>query len=188
MPGFTFPRAGSLGLGSPPSRPALSMHPGHRYYVQLRLPHAHLGPLRVSLAHRYLACPLSLCPRSCGLAGRAGAYWPAPGLLVSRYPLSSGILLARRLMALPSSRAAPMDACPARGPRWCREGIAIAPSRPLPSEHLDAVGFHPPPRAYPTVHHYLRFRGSVTRPAPSLHPASHPPLLGRTQVRYRPAG
>ena len=87
MPGFTFPRAGPLGLGSPPSRPALTIHSGHRYYVQLRLPHAHLGSLRITLAHRYLACPLSLCPRSCGLADRTGAYRLGAGVLGQPVPL-----------------------------------------------------------------------------------------------------
>ena len=91
MPGFTFPRAGSLGLSSPPSRPALTTHTGHRYYVPLRLPHAPLGSLRITLAPRYLARLLSLCPRHSGLADPTEAYRSTPGLLVSRYPLSSGI-------------------------------------------------------------------------------------------------
>ena len=54
MPGFTFPSAGPLGLGSPPSRPFTS---GHRYYDPLRLPLLRLGSLRFSLDPRYLAFP-----------------------------------------------------------------------------------------------------------------------------------
>ena len=87
MPGLAFPPVGPLGLGSPPSQSVL---PDLRYYAWLRLPPAPLGSLRLSLAPRYLACSLRLCPVAGSLA--AGSSLPTPGLLVSRYPCSSGIL------------------------------------------------------------------------------------------------
>ena len=48
MPDFTFPTVGPLGFGSPPFRPEIT--PDHRYYVQLRLPKAHLRSVRCSLS------------------------------------------------------------------------------------------------------------------------------------------
>lgn len=67
MPGFAFPTAGPLGLGSPPSR--LSTF-SLRYYAQLRRPLLHLGLLRLKLASRYLVLVrLRLCPLAGSLPG-----------------------------------------------------------------------------------------------------------------------
>jgi hypothetical protein len=49
-----------------------------------------------------------------------------PGLLVCRYPLSSGSF-SRRQWALPSSRVTPLSACPALRPRWCPLGSPYRP-------------------------------------------------------------
>lgn len=137
-----------------------------------------MGPSQVaslSLASRYLLDSL--------IRSQPGGSVPtAPGSLFHQLTVPSGNL-TRRPMALPRSRATPLNACPARGPQWCRTRIAIARMRLLPSRLLDAVGFHPYP-GLSTDHNNLRFRGSVTRPALSLHPASNPSLLRRTRVHY----
>src|SRR5262245_28861757 len=90
-----------------------------RYYASLRLPPARLGPLRWSLASRYLACFRQFVVSPSGSC--AGPSPPrTPGLLVVRSPLSgSG---ARRQVALPSSRVTPGDTCPALRPRWSPVG------------------------------------------------------------------
>src|SRR5262245_36764180 len=78
MPGVAFPPVGSLGLGSPPS-PVLCSAKTAR------------GPSWVAslpLASQYLVCSLDLCSLRGSLA--AGSSPPTPGLLVSRYPCSSG--------------------------------------------------------------------------------------------------
>src|SRR5438034_9955981 len=57
---------------------------------------------------------------------------------------------------------------------------ALALTRPqlLPSLIGDRVGFPIfPTDGYPHGPRHSPFRGSITRPASSLHPASHPPLL-----------
>jgi hypothetical protein len=60
------------------------------HYAWLRLPPAPLGSLRLALAAQYLGCFLGLCSLVGSVA--AGSSLPPPGLLVSRYPCSSGIL------------------------------------------------------------------------------------------------
>jgi hypothetical protein len=81
-------------------------------------------------------------------------------------------------MALPSSRVTPMKTCPALRPRWCPERIALARSGLLPSAPLHGVGFPPSFESdYPNGPRPYRFRGSITRPAFSLPPAPHTPLL-----------
>ncbi len=118
MPGFAFASVGPLDLSSPPSRPGLPS-PSLRYYAPLRLPLAHPESLRLSLASRYLVClPTFVSPACTGLAAGWEATQPRRGLLVRRYPSSSGSS-TRRQMALPSSRATPSSTCPALRPRWC---------------------------------------------------------------------
>ena len=108
-----------------------------------------------------------------------------PGALFSRFPYSSGAL-TRRQVALPSSRATPMDTCPVHRPRWSPD--------PLPSRGQDCgLPFLAERRLYSSVRYpygprLLDFRGSITRPVSSLHPASYTPLRRCTRVRYGPAG
>ena len=71
----------------------------------------------------------------------AKAATPAPGLLLTRYPFSSGIL-ARRLLALTSSRATPLDACP-RSHQTPVESwpLAFSATRIVAFRRMHSVGF-----------------------------------------------
>src|SRR5262249_52536546 len=139
----------------------------------LRLPPVLLGVLRLSLVPRYLACfPRAWSPRRArGLveapSPRQGFWSPGPHAgSVTRSPV-----------ALPSSRVPPVQTCPALSPRWC-------PGH-SPKRTQDGCLPGPGNRRLPTTY---TFRGSLTRPAGSLHLASYGPLRGGTQVRSGPVG
>ena len=56
--------------------------------------------------------------------------------------------------------------------------LALTRQKLLPSHIYERVGFSIFPLMVILMDHNLGvFRGSITRPASSLHPASHPPLL-----------
>jgi len=173
MPGFAFPTVGPLGLGSPPSRSASMPTIGTmlRYDCQL--------PFSGRFAFRSLPDTLpvlSFCVPS-PARGQARTTISAPGLYSIPVDLSG--IPARRPSALPSSRVTPVNACPARGPRWCPVCIALTHPGLLPSATKTASAFPPVSvGGHPGDHNYSRFRGSVTRPALSLPPASYTPLQG----------
>ena len=136
MPGFTYdgatrhpagclrqssrcarhPKVGPLGLSSPPSRSDKASD--HRYYDPLRLLPCPSRVASLSLASRYLACsswfvsPLGFQLAGRNMTGQGQGSWSAgtPHLPALR---------SRRQVALPSSRATPLNACPALRPRWC---------------------------------------------------------------------
>ena len=71
-------------------------------------------------------------------------------------------------MALPSSRATPLQTCPALRPRWCPERSPVTRPGRLACRRLEPVGF-PPPRGlegYPDDHDDTHF-GALSR---GLHP------------------
>lgn len=115
MPGFAFPTVGPLGLGSPPYRTELTSRPSvlcSAKTAQLPFPdHFALRSFPGTLPAPFFVSHIRGSP-----ARGSGA--STPGLLVRRYPFSSG-KSARRHRALPSSRVDPMNACPALRPRWC---------------------------------------------------------------------
>src|SRR6185295_7325591 len=118
-----------------------------------------LGSLHLSLSSRYLACSLLLCvPLPARWMAKDAT--PAPGLLLTRYPFSSGIL-ARRLLALTSSRATPLDTCPAPiRPRWSPGYLPFSATRIVAFRRMQSVGFGLLPdcsRGYPIVHDYTHF-------------------------------
>ena len=78
MPGVAFPPVGRLGLTSPPSSVLCSAKTARCPSWVASLP----------LASQYLGCSLALCSLTGSLA--AGSSPPTPGLLVNRYPCSSG--------------------------------------------------------------------------------------------------
>jgi hypothetical protein len=182
MPGFTFPSVGPLGLGSPPSRPSNCF--GHRYYDPLRLPLLRLGSLRISLDPRYLAPTLfSSCPFTVRLPGRVCPVhaWPLlyPGLPI---PVS----YARRWRF---SRVPRLPLC-VHAPLVDPGGVLStrhSVSRTAAFRCLQTVGFTRLPSGYPLGPQRENFRGSVTRPTHSLHPASNTPLrdmhAGSLQIR-----
>ena len=112
-------------------------------------------------------------PKAFG-TGKTGSTLPAPGLLVTRYPLSSALLLARRQMALASFRAILVgtclrathrQACPALGPRWRPGHLARARPELLPSALGTASAFplQRKRRGYP-MDHDLKDLGAQSRP------------------------
>ena len=126
-------------------------------------PPAHLGTLHLSLAPRYLACSLGLWYPS-RARDLGGAPRTTPGPLVTRSPTPGSV--TRRQVALPSSRATPVDACPALRPRWCPQCspkrtqdccLPVTGNRRLsPLYNLEG---------YPLVHDYTHF-GAQSRGLP----------------------
>ena len=120
---------------SVPHLPVTAHFQQHRYYAPLRLPLPFpVGSLVAPF--RYLSnMPLVCFPRSSQL--RIADRWTwclsPPGLLISRYPLSSGNLHERRQEVLPSSRITPLNTCHFLRLRWCPFCIAIAQQGLLPS-------------------------------------------------------
>jgi len=169
MPGRAFPAVGPLGLGSPRSRSVPSTD--LRYYAWLRLPAALLGSLRSSLAPRYLACFLGFVFLT---ARRGGEAPPSRQGSWSAGTPTLPAVLARRQTALSSSRVTPLDACPALRPRWCPEHWAWRlRDCCLPGTAKRRLSRSASSSGYPTGPQLYSFRGSITRPAPSLPPAPH---------------
>jgi hypothetical protein len=157
MPGVAFPPVGSLGLGSPPSTVLCSAQTAP-------------CPSRVAslaLAAQYLVCFLALC----SLRLVHGRKLPStPGLLVNRYPSSSGSNNKEtggspKFPSFPSddrlrSLQTPVVSC---SPRHCAGRIAAFHSRQsvgvLPSFNGD----------YPPDHDYTHF-GAPSRSLSSRYP------------------
>ena len=121
MPGFTFPKVGPLGLGSPPSRTG-------NQFVGTMFRYDCQQPFSGSFAFARPPIPCILLFGSCPVF-----FFGSPGGL--EYPcqrlgscLSSVPLLltygkepadCEQSDALPSSRVAPVSTCPVLRPRWC---------------------------------------------------------------------
>ena len=182
MPGFTFPPEGPLGLGSPPSRLFHSF--SRRYYDPLRLPLLHLGSLRISLDPRYLALThFRSCPLTARFLGRVRPVhaWP---LLYTGLPVP--VSYARRWR---SSRVPRLPLC-VHAPLVDPGGVLStrhSVSRTAAFRRFQTVGFTRLSSGYPLGPQRKIFRGSVTRPAHSLHPAPNTPLrdmhAGSLQIR-----
>ena len=130
MPGVAFPPVGSLGLGSPPSSVLCSAKTA-------------CSPSRVAslaLASQYLVCFLTLC----SLRLVPGRKLPStPGLLVTRYPSSSGGAHKERAGS-PKFPRFPSDDL-LRSPQTpvvsCR--LAVPPAGLLPSTRARVSAFSP---------------------------------------------
>jgi hypothetical protein len=172
MPGVAFPLVGRLGLTSPPSAVLCSAKTA-RY------------PSRVAslpLASQYLVCFLGLCSVRLVRArkrspSRQGSWSPG----TPRLPR----VVTRRLLALSSFRVPPLSACPALRPRWCPAHLApCLRDCCLPDAPRRRLSLLASSRGYPTGPQLYSFRGSITRPAPSLPPAPYLLLRERTRVHY----
>jgi hypothetical protein len=137
----------------------------------LRLPLARLWTLRLSLASR-IPC-LFLCVRGVPLGLVVWSKPPDPARAFG-HPVPQSGSMTRRHVALPSTRATPVDACPALRPRWCP---AHSPSRTqdccLPATGNRRLSSPYCFERYPYYPRLYSFRGSITRPASSFHPASY---------------
>lgn len=172
MPGVAFPPVGRLGFASPPSQVLCSTKTA-------------LCPSRsTSLGARAPIPCLLRCVRGVpvGLVIRSK---PPDRARAFGRPVPQSGNVARRQVALPSSRGTLMDTCPALRPRWC----------PLHSPKrvwdccLPATGnrrLFPPYvlEGYPAVHHYTLFGA----PSRGLHPRSlqlRTPITGfAREVRF----
>ena len=110
IPGLAFPPVGRLGLTSPPS-------------LVLRSATTATRPSRCPLLVARPPIPCSFLTFVSSLTFKlVAAQEPLPqrpACLVSRYAISG--LPTRKQVALPSSQATPLSACPALRPRWCPE-------------------------------------------------------------------
>jgi hypothetical protein len=176
MPGVAFPPVGRLGLTSPPS-PVLCA--------------AKTATLPLS---GHFACrsrpdtlPASVCSW-CPLRARGRVEAPGRARAFG-HPVPQSGNIARRQVALPSSRATPIETCPALRPRWCP---GRSPCR-VQDCCLPATGnrrLSPPYRleGYPTVHDYTLF-GAPSRGLPPRSLQLRTPIAGLARgVHYRLAG
>ena len=140
-------------------------HP-RRYYAPLRLPPC---PSWVAslVARSPIPCPL-LCVRGVP-AGLVIWSKPPDHARAFGHPVPQSGSLTRRQVALPSSRATPVNTCPALRPRWCP---AYSPSRTqdccLPATGNRRRSSLYRLESYPVVHDYTLFGA----PSRGLHPCS----------------
>jgi hypothetical protein len=180
MPGLAFPAVGPLGLGSPRSQSVHLPRP-----AVLCLAKTALCPSQVAslVARSPIPC---LLPTFVFLAARRAGEAPSQrqGSWSAGTP-SLPAFLTRRQTALSSSRVTPLSACPALRPRWCPKHLAWRlRDCCLPGTANRRLSRSTSTSGYPTGPQLYSFRGSITRPAPSLHPAPYLPSQGRTRVRY----
>lgn len=183
-----------------------------RSYAPLRLPTVRLPRLHSSLACRYLAFSLVFVSPLAGLADGLGVPLSARALWSTGYPLSSGPFTRgnsriSQVPELPLWMHAPLFLTTvvlwvlaltlgSGGLSFSFETV-LSPA-PLvvycaPSTSAfrfdDSVGFPSRfVRKLSSDHNDDVFRGSITRPASSLHPAPDPRSHGRLRVHYGPAG
>ena len=156
MPGVAFPPVGPLGLSSPPSSVLCSAKTAIR-------------PVSGRFACRSLPDTLSaLCVRVVPYGLMAWAR-PPDHTRAFGHPVPHSGSVTRRQMALPSSRATPVNTCPALRPRWCP---AYSPSRTqdccLPATGNRRRSSLYRLESYPVVHDYTLFGA----PSRDLHPCS----------------
>ena len=143
-----------------------------RYYAPLRLPHC---PSQVaSLVARFpIPCPLRFV-RAIPY-GRVIWAKPPDHARAFGHPVPHSGNVTRRHVALPSSRATPMNACPALRPRWCP---GCMPCRPqdccLPATGKPSAFPSIPLEDSPPVHDVTLF-GAPSRGLPSRYPRLHTP-------------
>ena len=167
-----FPPGGHAARRRLPARGSLGS-PFPTFHGTLRRDDCHpvpRGSLRLSLASRYLACSRGSCSplraRDLGEAPgpRQGLWSPGP----PRRACGQGDRWLSHVPEFPLGRHAPLS-----DPGG---GLRPRPTAPRTAafQCVQTVGY---PRLDP-------FRGSITRPAFSLHPAPYGPLRGGTRVRY----
>src|SRR5919108_1361646 len=160
MPGVAFPPVGPLGRGSPPS-PVLCA--------------AKTTPCPSRVASLVARFPIPRLLHSVrGVPFGLMAWVKPPGhARAFGHPVPQSGNGARRQVVLPSSRATPLKTCPALRPRWYPAHSPLSHTGLLPSgackpsaftSILLRLSFGPP---------LYIFRGSITRPASSLPPASY---------------
>jgi len=145
MPGVAFPPVGPLGLSSPPSQVLCSAKTATL-------------PISGRFACRSLPDTLSALLVRVVPSGLMAWARPPDHTRAFGHPVPHSGNVTRRQRALPSSRATPMDACPALRPRWCP---AHSPSRTqdccLPATGNRRLSPRLPLEGYPFVHDSTHF-------------------------------
>jgi hypothetical protein len=152
-----------------------------RYCAPLRLPPVRFGSLRFRSLPNTLSASSVCVP--CGSLV-VGSSPPTPGLLVSRYPCSSGIsdketVGSPKFPSFPCddmlrSLQTPVVSC---SPRPCA-------SRTTAFHSFHRVGFPPASSGLSVGPRLYTFRGSIPQPVVSLPPAPYSPSRSCTRVRY----
>ena len=159
MPGVAFPPVGPVGRGSPPS-PVLCAAKTTPCPSRVASLIARFPIPRLLHGVRGVLIGLVACVKLPGHARAFGRPVPPSGSC------------ARRQVVLPRSRATPVKPCPALRPRWCPAHCHTAP-RPAAFRRLQTVGLYRDTAAAILLSTTLPIRGSITRPASSLTPASY---------------
>jgi hypothetical protein len=173
MPGFAFPTVGPLGLGSPPSQSGI----GPQTFGTMQGSRLPPGPSRIAslLARFPLPCASSnvrvpFPAHSQAEAPPSARSFVTPVHLTIRLA-SQGDRWLSQVPELPLWRHAPLS-----DPGGVPQRIARAASGTAAFHPLHGVGFPPSCKsAYPNGPRLYLFRGSITRPAFSLPPASYTP-------------
>lgn len=178
MPGFAFPEVGPVGLGSPPFRSTPMGAPSVLCSAKTAV-----APSRVASQYARFPVPCCFLVRS-----RPGESIPAaPSPLICRWTTFPAF--HKENDGSPKFPSYPCEYMPCAQTPVVSLALANTLQELLPSAPRHIVGFHHVRRrGYPIGPLCRLFRGSITQPAFSLHPASHPLLPRRMRVRYRPAG
>jgi hypothetical protein len=177
MPGVAFPPVGRLGLSSPPS-PVLCAAKTVILAVSGHFP-CRSRPDTLLASVMFVVSP----------KGRVVGSKPPDHARAFDRPVPHSGNVARRQVALPSSRATPVETCPALRPRWCP---AYSPSRTqdccLPATGNRRLSSRYGLERDPLAHNYTHFRA----PSRGLPPRSlqlRTPIAGLARgVHYRLAG
>jgi hypothetical protein len=153
-----------------------------RYYATLRLPPSLLGVLRLSLVPRYLACFQAFVVSLVGSCpgGSATDHARAFG-----HPVPRSGNVSKETDGSPKFPSYPSGHMPRSQTPVVSCALAIPHPGLLPSGQWKPSAFLsvPPGEVSFCPRRYL-FRGSITRPASSLHPAPYGPLRGGMRVHY----
>jgi hypothetical protein len=161
MPDLAFPLVGRLGLTSPPS-PVLCS--ATTTICPSRYP-------MLSLGHRYLVSTTRcLCPLFKLVWNRSSS--PDAGAVCSTgSPLSSGFA-RQETNGSPKFPGYPFEYMPRSSTPVVSSALALAHSGLLPSTRMTVSAFSPKKRVIIQCPQLYKFRGSITRPTPSLTLAS----------------
>jgi hypothetical protein len=155
-----------------------------RYYAPLRLPPC---PSRGASLVARDPDPLP-ASHVRGLRFRLVARWKPPGhARAFGPPVPLFRHLCKETGGSPKFPSSPCEDMPRSQTPVVSWALAITCPGLLPSSACKPSAF-PSPRGLSSRPQLYTFRGSMTRPAFSLHPAPYGPLRGGTRVRYRRAG
>jgi hypothetical protein len=156
------PSRGSLGSHFPTFRGTIRRYDCH---------HAPLGELHLSLASRYLVCFQTFVV---SLPGSCPGGSPEEHARAFGHPVPQSGNVIKETGGSPTFPSSPSEDMPRSQTPVVSCALAMAHPGLLPSSACKPSAS---PQRYP-------FRGSITRPAFSLHPAPYGPLRGGTRVRY----